>query len=327
MNRWSKVKEMKIIRNSLALCLMIAIFTLHIAAGEATAMSMKIEWKAEEVHTDSLFMENDRLYAPVRFMSEHLDAQVTWDAETNQAEIRSSDGHVIFISAHSAEVERNGTSFWSDAAPIIRNDRLHLPVRLMVELLHMNVSLDADRSTVTIESVPLYEVQESDTVETIANDLKVDAELLRVYNGIHDGDDLTVGDQLAVVFSQLLQENEWTEEDIQLLAKIIQVEAGHESDKGKIAVGNVVMNRVESDQFPDTIEEVIYQPGQFPPALNGKLDNLEPSESSKEAAVKVLSGERIANHALYFYNPNVSKSVFFTSRKLDVEVGNHRFVE
>lgn len=92
-------------------------------------------------------------------------------------------------------------------------------------------------------------------------------------------------------------------DDLNLLAAIIYCEAGNQSREGKVAVGAVVMNRVASSLFPNTIREVIYQSGQFTPAYSGALAsalaNGVPS-SCVEAAQAALNGENPVGNALYF---------------------------
>lgn len=88
------------------------------------------------------------------------------------------------------------------------------------------------------------------------------------------------------------------DEDLMLLAKLIDCEAGDEcSDEHKMFVGQVVLNRIISDKFPDTLNEVIYQknPIQYISAYNGQIESNIPSERSVEAARKLLNGTRICS--------------------------------
>lgn len=119
--------------------------------------------------------------------------------------------------------------------------------------------------------------------------------------------------------------------DFRLLCGIIWAEARGESLEGKKAVGVVIMNRVLSDEFPDTIEEVIYQRGQFQPVIDGNLnkglglyDSGEMNLDVKAAAVYALSGETQINYInftgiLYFH----SVSIPMNNRK--AVIGNHSF--
>lgn len=106
----------------------------------------------------------------------------------------------------------------------------------------------------------------------------------------------------------ILDANGITEEDLYLLANIIYCEAGCEPYIGKVAVGNVVMNRVKSDRQPDTIEGVIYAKGQFSPVRNGSLDralrNGSADESCYQAALDALSGSKPVGDKLFFRRVN-----------------------
>lgn len=89
-----------------------------------------------------------------------------------------------------------------------------------------------------------------------------------------------------------------------LLASIIFCEAGNQSFTGQVAVGAVVLNRMANEAYPDTIEEVIYQPGQFCPAGSGWLDRVRSTdgytESAMQAAEAALAGENPIGDCLYF---------------------------
>ena len=106
----------------------------------------------------------------------------------------------------------------------------------------------------------------------------------------------------------ILDANGITEEDLYLLANIIYCEAGCEPYIGKVAVGNVVMNRVKSDRQPDTIKGVIYAKGQFSPVRNGSLDralrNGSADESCYQAALDALSGSKPVGDKLFFRRVN-----------------------
>lgn len=94
-----------------------------------------------------------------------------------------------------------------------------------------------------------------------------------------------------------------SEEEVMLLAALIQCEAGNQSYEGKIGVGAVVCNRVKSSRFPNTIAEVIYAPGQFTPAGNGKVAaRLQAGVNDEciQAARDALAGETTVGDALYF---------------------------
>ena len=100
---------------------------------------------------------------------------------------------------------------------------------------------------------------------------------------------------------------EVSEEDYDALLRLVEAEASGEDIKGKLLVANVVLNRVKSGVFPDTIKEVIYQRqngrAQFSPVATGKIDRVAVSEETVEAVERALCGEDESAGALYFVAP------------------------
>jgi len=121
--------------------------------------------------------------------------------------------------------------------------------------------------------------------------------------------------------------SKYTEEDVRLLAQLIYGEAGGEPYEGQVAVGAVVMNRVESASFPNTIEGVIYQKRQFSCVDDGNFYKEIPEYSTVyQAAREALNGVDPTNGCIYFYNPNTSTSRWiFENTTTVVTIGNHRF--
>ena len=95
-----------------------------------------------------------------------------------------------------------------------------------------------------------------------------------------------------------------SDKDYEILLKIVQAEAGSEDEKGKMLVAGVVMNRVESSKFPDTVEEVVFQNEngvyQFSPVANGTYQSAVATEETRKAVDRVLEGEDVTEGALYF---------------------------
>ena len=111
------------------------------------------------------------------------------------------------------------------------------------------------------------------------------------------------------------------------LARIIHGEARGETFKGKVAVGAVILNRVQNSDFPDTIRGVILQKGQFSCLIDGQA-NLYPSESSKNAAKAALAGYDPTYNSYYFYNPEVATNLdWIEKRPVVVRIGDHLFAK
>lgn len=100
----------------------------------------------------------------------------------------------------------------------------------------------------------------------------------------------------------------YSKEDYQILLKIVEAEAGICDSRGKILVANVVLNRVNSDKFPDTIKEVVYQPSQFSPVSNGSINTCQVTAQTVECVNRALAGEDYSQGALYFMNRGASRS-------------------
>ena len=112
--------------------------------------------------------------------------------------------------------------------------------------------------------------------------------------------------------------------DVELLARLIHGEARGEPYVGMVAVGAVVMNRVRSSRFPNTIAGVIYQSGAFDAVKDGQI-NLTPNEQSRRAARDALNGWDPTNGCLYYYNPNTATSPWIWTREVRLNIGDHSF--
>jgi len=114
------------------------------------------------------------------------------------------------------------------------------------------------------------------------------------------------------------------EEEKKLLARLVQAEAEGEPFEGKVAVADVVLNRVEHEQFPDTIKDVIYQKNAFEPVQNGSI-NEPASDEAVKAVEEALIDQDKNEELLYFYNPETATSDWIFSREVVKKIGNHSF--
>lgn len=113
--------------------------------------------------------------------------------------------------------------------------------------------------------------------------------------------------------------------DVDLLARLVRAEAEAEPFAGQVAVAAVVLNRVRSPHFPDSIAAVVYQPGQFETVANGRI-GLPPTAASLRAARAALAGQDPSRGALFFYNPSQARNAFLSSRPVTARIGNHVFL-
>lgn len=112
--------------------------------------------------------------------------------------------------------------------------------------------------------------------------------------------------------------------DLDLLARLISAEARGEPYVGQVAVGAVVLNRVDHPSFPNSISGVIYQPGAFSCLADGQFDQ-PVAESAYRAARDAMGGYDPSYGAIYYFNPATATSKWIWSRPLIVEIGSHRF--
>ena len=184
-----------------------------------------------------------------------------------------------------------------------------------------------------------YIVKENDTLFTIAQRANVTTEQLKEVNQLNQ-DVIMVGQVLFISAienapsdsdnsSKDTTSRGYREEDLYWLSRIIHAEAQGEPYVGKVAVGNVVLNRVESGLFPNTIKGVVFdkQHGytQFSPVLDGNIYNT-PNSDSINAAKDALNGNRPVGDALYFLNMSKSTNFWIVqNRKYFMTIGDHDF--
>ncbi len=116
----------------------------------------------------------------------------------------------------------------------------------------------------------------------------------------------------------------YTSSDLYLLAKCIYAEARGESYTGQVAVGAVILNRVASSSFPNTISGVIYQRHAFTAVSDGQI-NLQPDKTAMNAASDAMNGWDPTYGCLYYYNPAVATSSWIFGRKTVTTIGKHVF--
>lgn len=114
--------------------------------------------------------------------------------------------------------------------------------------------------------------------------------------------------------------------DLQLMARAINGEARGEPYEGQVAVGAVILNRVHSSNFPNTIAGVIYQSGAFTAVSDGQINvPLDENSTVVKAAQDALNGWDPTHGALYYFNPNTATSSWIWSRQEITTIGKHKF--
>ena len=113
--------------------------------------------------------------------------------------------------------------------------------------------------------------------------------------------------------------------DVNLLARLVYAEARGEPYTGQVAVAAVVLNRVRSSSFPNSIAGVIYEPYAFTCVSDGQI-NLSPNATAKKAAQDAMNGWDPSNGCLYYYNPKTATSAWIWSKPVSVTIGRHSFM-
>lgn len=244
-----------------------------------------------------IFIEDGRAYVPIRFISEEMNANVKWNNEEKAVKLFTENGDIIKFFVDSSQLEINNKMYVMDATPFIRNARTYLPVRHFSEVIHADIRWDSVNRNIHIQLKDGTSIEEA--LQT--------SEYIEERNG--------------------LKENKVEHPDFMLLAKLIHAEAEAEPYKGKLAVGNVVLNRVTDSRFPNTITGVIYQENQFTPVKTGRIDRIVPNADSLKAAEETLLGVISVEDALFFFNPSLTGDTFLRSRPYVVKIGNHQFTK
>lgn len=116
----------------------------------------------------------------------------------------------------------------------------------------------------------------------------------------------------------------YRESELSLLSRLVNGEARGEPYIGQVAVAAVVLNRVSSDEFPDTISGVIFQPGAFDAVWDGQFD-MEPTSSCVRAARDAMNGWDPTGGCTYYYNPATATNEWIWTRSVQLSIGRHAF--
>ena len=116
----------------------------------------------------------------------------------------------------------------------------------------------------------------------------------------------------------------YSSSDVYLLAKCVYAESRGEPYVGQVAVAAVILNRVKSSKFPNTISGVVYQPYAFTAVSDGQI-NLEPNQTAYNAARDAMNGWDPTYGCIYYYNPATATSKWIFSRQTVVTIGKHVF--
>ncbi len=235
-----------------------------------------------------VLIPSGRVLVPMRPLFEAAGAEIFWD-QVSRTVRAFYPGHSVTLQAGSRRAWADSGEVVLDQEPLILDNRLFVPLRFVGESLSGTVSWDGEKAEASL-TLPLSE-------EALA--------------------------ALAKPASVI----PYTEEELDLLIRVINAEAYDEPYLGKVAVGAVVVNRVKT-RFSNatSIEQALLNGCQFAVVCNGAIERLPVLEDSRRAALEALQGNDPTGGAIYFNNLRLAKNLsFWNSLTRTAEIGRHTF--
>ncbi len=182
----------------------------------------------------------------------------------------------------------------------------------------------------TIIGIPVYadvnhKVKAGESLFKLSRWYGVTITSIKSANGLKS-DKIIIGQVLRIPAKQSVSRSSssYSQEDLNWLAKAVYGEARGESYQGQVAVAAVIINRLESNKFPNTIKGVIFEPLAFTAVADGQI-YLTPNSTAIKAAREAINGSDPSGGALYYWNPAKATSKWIWSRPIIKKIGNHVF--
>ena len=252
------------------------------------------------------FYEEDELYVPLESVSREMGSYFyTWNSALRTASLMAED-MFLTVNTDSGVMETSRGNYTMNYGVQIKEGVAMVPAQKLCDAFGAKLTVADGRAeidTAVVTADTAVAVQETVSTADDTADMPYYEE-----------------DYTDVSYTESYSADT---DDLYWLSHIIYAEAGGESYEGMVAVGNVVLNRVRSDSFPNTIYDVIFQSGQFEPVDNGSV-YLEPSSDAISAAEDAIAGMNVVGDALYF---NMSELASWASRNRPfiTQIGCHNF--
>jgi hypothetical protein len=278
-------------------CLSSVFFCEASALTEQIFVTVKVNDKCIKMDEEP-YIKNGRTYVSVRFIAEALGSKVEWIPEEKK----------VLISENTKEKESKTDLSETVASTVYANE--NEAIKLVIgskEILAYGQKKQTDAAAELVNGrtmVPLRFVSEN-----LDCDVKWDELTYSVL----------INKKGIVVPQQYIENRSYTDEDLMWLARIVQVEVKGLSVNGRVAVANVVLNRVKSPKFPNTVYDVIHVSGQFPPVRKASFKNLVPSKECIIAAKMALEGVNNVGNCLYFNNVKFKSKNVTLFKRIDGE--------
>lgn len=217
------------------------------------------------------------------------------------------DGHVAILAKYNdwVQIQAGEIAGWVPAENLVETEISN------EEAVAANEQVIAERTGETASEDEFFaeeEVQQDETAALQAEASEAAQNEIEEVQAAEEAARIEAEAQQAALAAQAAQTAAISAEELKLLANIIYCEAGSESYVGKVAVGNVIMNRVKSASQPNTITEVVYAKGQFSPVRNGSLQRALSSDKADaacyQAAIEALAGAQPVGDKLFFRRNN-----------------------
>lgn len=260
-----------------------------------SAANVSVRVNGESLYNGQDLLKSGVTFVPLRAFADAVydGFDISWNAGSRTATVRDGD-YVLRARVGDKFISVNGKKIHSTVPNILILNRIHVPVRSLCTGMGLDIAWNSARSLVTVKGIYHSENEYIPPVE--------------------DGPSEKPDDSNS--------------EDLYWLSRIIHAESSGEPMAGKIAVGTVVMNRVKSSMYPNTIYGVIFDKKfgtQFTPVASGTIYN-NPSADSIEAARRVLAGERTDSRILFFVNEKIATNNWISqNRTYILTIGNHKF--
>jgi len=166
----------------------------------------------------------------------------------------------------------------------------------------------ATSGSATASKDQVYIVKPGETLSEIARSFGLNYQTIAAANGLTNPHRIRIGQELIIPGMAMVAASKsgvkpvpgFSRADVDLLARLIGVEAGGQPYQAQVAVGAVVMNRIKSSRFPNNLRAVLAQPGQFPPVSRGLVSRHVAGSNARKAALEALAGVDPTNGCLYF---------------------------
>lgn len=248
----------------------------------------------------------------------------------------------VLASTNNVNLYINNSYVKTDVSAYISNSRTYVPIRFVAEKLNANsISWNQNTKTATIVFNDKTMKLKYNSRTIYINNAPVTIDVpVHIKNGRTFVPVRFISEQMGYSVSwegttksvkltkSTNQSNNYSQDDLYWLSRIVEAEAKGEPYSGKLAVANVIINRKEDSRFPSTIKSVIFDTKfgvQFTPISNGTIYNT-PSDDSIKAAKAALEGNNNVGESLYFVNPDKStKNWIQNNRDFYVRISNHEF--